>query len=97
MSILVKALKCATKRLRAFHDFTFELAISTFSASAPTPGPTRPPRPHACTYVMLRKPMTLNARERNGATNLEALHLQFPSPPGMSHLPLCSARPHGNR
>ena len=43
MSILVKALKCATKRLRAFHDFTFELAISTFSASAPTPGPTRPP------------------------------------------------------
>ena len=33
MAILVKALKCATKRLHASHDFTFELAISTFSAN----------------------------------------------------------------
>ena len=35
---------------------------------------------------MLRKPMTLNA-SANGATNLEALHLQIISPSGMSHLP----------
>ena len=33
MAILVKALKCATKRLHASHDCTFELAISTFSVS----------------------------------------------------------------
>ena len=33
MAILVKALKCATKRLHASHDFTFELAISTFSVN----------------------------------------------------------------
>ena len=34
MAILVKALKCATKRFHASHDFTIELAISTFSANA---------------------------------------------------------------
>ena len=30
------------------------------------------------------------ARQQNGATNLEALRLQFSSPLGMCHLPLCS-------
>ena len=34
MAILVKASQCATKRLHATHDFTFELSISTFSANA---------------------------------------------------------------
>ena len=38
MAILVEALKCATKRLHASNDFTFELSIyvsiSTFSANA---------------------------------------------------------------
>ena len=33
MAILVEALKCVTKRLHASHDFTIELAISTFSAN----------------------------------------------------------------
>ena len=36
-------------------------------------------------------------RHQSGVTNLEVLHLQIISPSGMSHLPLCSARPHGNR
>ena len=36
-------------------------------------------------------------RHQSVVTNLEALHLQIISPSGMSHLPLCSARPHGNR
>jgi len=34
MAILVKELQCATKQLHATHDFTFELAISPFSANA---------------------------------------------------------------
>ena len=34
MAILVKALKCATKRPHASHDFTIEFSISTFSANA---------------------------------------------------------------
>ena len=34
MAILVEAQKCATKRLHASNDFTFELAISPFSANA---------------------------------------------------------------
>ena len=36
-------------------------------------------------------------RHQSVVTNLEALHLQILSPSGMSHLPLCSARPHGHR
>ena len=36
-------------------------------------------------------------RHQSVVTNLEVLHLQIISPSGMSHLPLCSARPHGNR
>ena len=36
-------------------------------------------------------------RHQSVVTNLEVLHLQIISPSGMSHLPLCSARPHGHR
>ena len=41
MAILVKALQlqCATKRLHATHDFTSELAISSFSVNV-RPDPT---------------------------------------------------------
>ena len=34
MDILAGTFQCATKRLHATHDSTFELAISTFSANA---------------------------------------------------------------
>ena len=36
MAILVKELQCVTQRLHAHHDFTFELATSTFSANVPS-------------------------------------------------------------
>ena len=36
-------------------------------------------------------------RRQSVVTNLEALHLQIISPSGMSHLILCSARPHDHR
>ena len=42
MAILVKALQCVTKRLHATHDFTFELAISTYSANVRSDPTTRP-------------------------------------------------------
>ena len=38
MAILLKALKCASERLHASHDFTFEPSISTFSANVQSPG-----------------------------------------------------------
>ena len=51
---------------------------------------------HGCTKCNMRKLAFFRASSKWRHKSRSA-HLQIISPSGMSHLPLCSARPHGNR